>query len=278
MAAWIKLHRKMRHSAVMSDDWLCRLWMSCLLKTNWKPGWFRGERVEPGSFAFSYRSWCEELGVSRGKLHRGLQKLERLEQISIKAGHRFSVVSISNWMTYQGGAGEEWDASGTQTERKRNAGGTQTGQIEEYIEVEEHEDDEERFRRRQEFVERWNATSGARETTEWKLRGYLTDLVRRGDSDPFRDPGWLEAYPEALAKFPLRWFRSAVRVDQFIRPGFVTRVLDGGYQDPSSDLPDPEWIATTDVALWQRTPPDKRRGDPAHGETPLIHRSVMRDY
>ena len=111
---WIKLHRSMEHSLAMSDDWLCRLWMACLLKANWRVGYFKGEAIQPGEFAFSYRLWCESLRVSRSKLVRGLKKLESAGQVRVKAGHHFSTVTICNWSTYQNDKIE----SGTPAERK----------------------------------------------------------------------------------------------------------------------------------------------------------------
>lgn len=100
---WIKLHASTLESLAMSDDWLCRLWMTCLLKANWRVGYFRGYTINPGQFAFSQRLWCEQLGASRNKLSRGLKALEKAGQIELKTGHQFSVVTICNWGTYQNG-------------------------------------------------------------------------------------------------------------------------------------------------------------------------------
>src|SRR5258706_545114 len=37
MGDWIKLHRCLLDSAVFQDDWLCRLFVWCLLKANFAP-------------------------------------------------------------------------------------------------------------------------------------------------------------------------------------------------------------------------------------------------
>ena len=110
---WLKLHRALAKSFVMSDDWLCRLWISCLLKTNWRVGYFRGVEIQPGQFAFSYRSWCDVLGVSKGKLSRGLKRLEAAHQIDVKAGRNFTVVTLCNWETYQDGKTVDGTPTGT---------------------------------------------------------------------------------------------------------------------------------------------------------------------
>ncbi|WP_339743366.1 hypothetical protein [uncultured Rubinisphaera sp.] len=98
---WVKIHRKLLDSETIHDDWLCRLWIVCLLKANSKPGRFKGQAIEKGSFAFSYRVLSEYLGVSKNRLKRGLKKLENAGQISLKAGRDFSVVTLCNWETYQ---------------------------------------------------------------------------------------------------------------------------------------------------------------------------------
>tara|TARA_R110000803_G_scaffold205530_3_gene272258 strand:+ start:219 stop:971 length:753 start_codon:yes stop_codon:yes gene_type:complete len=101
MGDWIKLHRKMLDSAAMSDDWICRLWITCLCRANWKAGWFKGEQIDPGSFAFASRLFAERLKVSRPRLERGLRKLEKWGQITVKPCRAFTVVTICNWSTYQ---------------------------------------------------------------------------------------------------------------------------------------------------------------------------------
>ncbi len=109
---FILVHRKMLESITMSDDWLCRLWMTCLLKANFKTGFFKGDEIPPGSFAFSYRLFSESLGVSKGKLRRGLSKLNQSGQITVKAGRDFSTVTICNWSTYQDWSKGSRDADG----------------------------------------------------------------------------------------------------------------------------------------------------------------------
>ena len=109
---WIKLYRGLLESEVMSDDWLCRLWIVLLLKANSRRGVFKGVTIEPGSFAFSYRVLSEYLGVSPNRLRRGLKKLEKSGQISVKATRDFSTVSVYNWSVYQSTDGEGRDTDG----------------------------------------------------------------------------------------------------------------------------------------------------------------------
>jgi hypothetical protein len=102
-AGWIKLHRKMLDSAVMRDEFLCRLWIWCLLKAGHidreDPG--RG-MVRAGEFITGRFIGAEELKVSPSKFDRGLKTLSKLGQITRKPNNRNTVVSVLNWAIYQG--------------------------------------------------------------------------------------------------------------------------------------------------------------------------------
>jgi len=104
---YILVHRKMLESLSMSDSWLCHLWMTILLRANWKTGYFAGTELKPGQFAFSRRNFAESMKVSRGKLDRGLETLQKAGQIKIKASQRFSVLTVCNWKGYQNPEGND---------------------------------------------------------------------------------------------------------------------------------------------------------------------------
>jgi len=121
MSGYIRLHRKFADSACMSDDWLCRLWIYLILRANWKPGWFRGEPIGVGQFAFSYRDLASRMGVSENRLRRGFAKLESFGQITVKSGARFSVITICNWGTYQNDTEKSGALTDTLTEARVEA-------------------------------------------------------------------------------------------------------------------------------------------------------------
>lgn len=97
----MKLHRKIKDSAVGSDDWLCRLWIQLMVRANWRSSYFRGRQIDVGQIAFSYRNLADALGVSTGKLRRGLDRLVGLEQITVNPAQSFSVITLCNYRTYQ---------------------------------------------------------------------------------------------------------------------------------------------------------------------------------
>ena len=212
---WLKLHRKIADSVVMSDDWLCRLWISCLVKTNWKIGYFKGQKIEPGQFAFSYRVWSESLAVSHGKLKRGLKKLCDEEIITLKSGTLFSVVTLCNWTTYQDDLAED----GTQTERKRNADEHTNGtpvntdrrrEERKKAKKEEVSVDNEVDRRpksAKEFCIRWNAFVADKPRLK-KVRfnretGEPSGKLKKHINSRLKEKGWYSDFREAIQLLPL---------------------------------------------------------------------------
>lgn len=124
---WIKLHRKLLSSRVFSDPQSLRVWLWCLMKANWKPGWFHGEYLEAGQFATGQRSGAIELDMPQSTFYRRLKQLEKWKQISLKVNRRFTIVSICKWDTYQVLEGE----CESQMNRKRITDESQMNTIEE---------------------------------------------------------------------------------------------------------------------------------------------------
>jgi hypothetical protein len=81
-----------------------------------------------------------------------------------------------------------------------------------------------------EFVANWNRASGIVPIRS----AMLTDKRRNAFRARVSEPGWLEAVPEALDKFPLKitvgraegWKPDA---DWFLKPDSVTKILEGKY-------------------------------------------------
>src|SRR5262245_30971650 len=115
---WIRLYRKIVDSRTFDDPWLFRLWIWCLVRAGWAPGWENGRHLEPGQFVTGLRVAAQQLGTSLARLHRGLRQLAEWGQIQVEADSTFSVVTICNWGMYQ------CAGFGTPAERQRNASGT----------------------------------------------------------------------------------------------------------------------------------------------------------
>lgn len=117
---WIKLHRQSIESRVFSDAALWRLWTWCLLRANHSPGYFAGNDIARGSFATGTRAAGETLGLSPSTVHRGLKKLAEWGMIALAVKHGYTVVTVSNYETYQG----DGEAPETQVEQRSNGDAT----------------------------------------------------------------------------------------------------------------------------------------------------------
>lgn len=143
MPDWIKLHRKSLDSRVFSDPCLWRLWCWCLIKSNWKRGWYCGCELQPGQFAIGREAASEELGISGSAWYRGMQKLQEFGSIRVEANNRFTIVSIVNWRKYQGEVDNERTTNEQQADNERTTSEQQADTIEEGKEVLEGKEEKE---------------------------------------------------------------------------------------------------------------------------------------
>lgn len=100
---WLKLHRKALDSQVFSDPLLWHLFCWCLLRANWKTGFYLGTEIPVGSFATGRETAAESLGVSSASWYRRMKKLEEFGVVSIKANSRFTIITVEKWRDYQFG-------------------------------------------------------------------------------------------------------------------------------------------------------------------------------
>jgi transcription termination factor NusB len=113
LAGWIKVHRRLKESAVFGDPDLLKLWLLCLLKATHKPREVVIEkqvvRLEPGQFVTGRFELEKEYNdgvpnrkkISASTLQRWLRKLETWQMLNIKTYSKFSIVTVSNWTEYQ---------------------------------------------------------------------------------------------------------------------------------------------------------------------------------
>ena len=98
---WIKLHRQAIESRVFTDPFLWQLFSWCLIKANWKAGFFKGTPIPRGSFATGRQAAADALNVSESKFRRGIKRLETLGCISSKATNRFTVIRVEKYEQFQ---------------------------------------------------------------------------------------------------------------------------------------------------------------------------------
>jgi len=127
---YVKLWRSTLDSQIMTDDWMCRLFVWCILRANYTSGNFRGTPLAPGQFVTGRISGAAELNVSPSKWLRGIQKLVDIGFLKYEANSSWTTLTVCNWDTYQNDA----DSNEQQADSKRTAGDTTNGQPADTIE------------------------------------------------------------------------------------------------------------------------------------------------
>lgn len=117
---YVKLHKRARDSRVFSDDRAWKLFTYCLMTANHKPGYFEGLTIERGQFATSLNRLAEDLGWTVSHVRTALRKCTSYGCISSNSAHNFTIVTISNYETYNC-----VDEDPSQIDRKSLANGSQ---------------------------------------------------------------------------------------------------------------------------------------------------------
>jgi len=103
---WIKKYRKTLNNPMYRNYKLSHFWDYCLLKaTHKKCKVMVGYQVvdlEPGQFVFGRDKASEETGLSVRTVRTCVDNLSKMENLTIKATNKYSVITIMNWHRYQG--------------------------------------------------------------------------------------------------------------------------------------------------------------------------------
>jgi molecular chaperone GrpE (heat shock protein) len=121
---WLKLYRKAIDSQVFSDPDLWHLFCWCLLKANWRTGWYYGQEIHPGSFATGRDSASKELNINAQTWYKRIKKLESIGVISVFSNNRFSVITVQKWADYQ--SRRDAGNNGVTTEEQQSNNGVTT--------------------------------------------------------------------------------------------------------------------------------------------------------
>lgn len=113
---YVKIWRKMLDSEVFQDDWLCRLWMWCILKAQWQQVDRKGV-PDRGSFHTGRIAAASELKVAPSKWYRGIERLRELGCITVESNSNRTTITLCNYVPYQDSTCE----SEQQTDSKRTA-------------------------------------------------------------------------------------------------------------------------------------------------------------
>lgn len=140
MSGWIKLHRATQDSAIASHPEYLAVWVHLLLRAQYSATQcVMGRSVvklEAGQLVFGRIKFAAQVGISEAKVRAALDVMKSLNMITIKSMAKFSIISITNWKTYQDDNQQitaEQPASNQQATSKEPA----SGHIQESKEVKE---------------------------------------------------------------------------------------------------------------------------------------------
>jgi hypothetical protein len=105
---YVKFWRKSLDGNWLQNHALWAFWSWCLLKASHKviavKISFQEITLQPGEFIFGRKKASEELRMSEGKIRSCLEFLKRAGNLTVKTTNKFSIISITNWNSYQGEA------------------------------------------------------------------------------------------------------------------------------------------------------------------------------
>jgi uncharacterized phage protein (TIGR02220 family) len=105
---WVKLYRKLLDHPIFKskDDKLFKTFIYCLLRAGYKETeiFFNHQSVKlkPGEFITGREQAARDLGFSPKTFDRKVSDLQIMQIMTRTMTHRFSIISITNWDTYQG--------------------------------------------------------------------------------------------------------------------------------------------------------------------------------
>lgn len=98
---WIKLHKKFLDWKWYKNKNTKILFIHCLLKANWKDGFYEGVEVKRGSFITGRKQLSKEVGLTEQEIRTAINHLKSTDEITIKTTNAFSIISINNYDKYQ---------------------------------------------------------------------------------------------------------------------------------------------------------------------------------
>ena len=101
MEGWIKLHRKILDWEWYSDINTKVVFLHLLLSANHEDRKWKGIVIEKGQILTSQNILADTLGLSRREVRVALDHLEMTNEIAISATKRYSVITITNYASYQ---------------------------------------------------------------------------------------------------------------------------------------------------------------------------------
>lgn len=101
MSGFVVIDRKILDWKWYQSDAALRLWITLIIKANWKDGYFCGEQIPRGSLATSLPRLADLTGLHPTTIRRWLRTFEAEGMIEQKVTNRFRVIKVLNYSTFQ---------------------------------------------------------------------------------------------------------------------------------------------------------------------------------
>lgn len=99
---WIKIYRRFEEWEWFQSPEMVQLFICLLLNASAKQKRWKGMVIERGQLVTSYESLHNKTGLSIRTLRTCLSRLEETGEIEREATNKFSIITISNYESYQG--------------------------------------------------------------------------------------------------------------------------------------------------------------------------------
>ena len=101
MDGWIKIHYKFLEWEWFQEDGMVILFINLLLRANYQSKKWKGLDIERGQLVTGRKQLSVETGLSEKKVRTCLSRLEQTGEISIETTNKYSIITVSNYETYQ---------------------------------------------------------------------------------------------------------------------------------------------------------------------------------
>lgn len=210
---FFKVYRKAQQSAFWTKKPYVNyrgVWLTMLMMTNWKEGFFDGHTIKVGQFATSIESLSKACGLSIKQVRNVVDTMKEMGMVTVEnVANRFSLVTICNWDTYNGEESRRGQTKGKLGANRGQTEGKPRATIEEgkklrreEIEIEAASDADGKLTP-ENFSERAHAANGCR-LTEQQLEAFCDY--------------WLERDPKGRCRFESqRFFELPKRIAYWAR-------------------------------------------------------------
>lgn len=101
MQGWIKLHRKLLEWEWFSEPKTLSVFIYLLLSARRNDGSWRGIEIKTGELITSFGKIAEDTGLSIQEVRTAIYKLTGTHEITSRATNKYTIITISNYESYQ---------------------------------------------------------------------------------------------------------------------------------------------------------------------------------